>query len=271
MTAVYPIFAKELSDAVRSRWLLTYAAAFAVVALGLALLQDGGGGAQGFDRTTASLLNLCLLLVPLLALLVGAGMIAGERERGTLATLLAQPLSSTELLLSKYAGLMVALWMAIALGFGGAGVALALVRPVADLGHYLLFIGLAGALASAMLSVGALISVASTNRVQALSLAVLLWFALVLLYDLVAIGLAVAITSNGEALLLATLLNPVEAVRILAVLGLEPDLHVLGPMGAYLRVQFGIAQTTMLLSTATLVWTAMPLAGAALLFRRQDA
>ena len=271
MTAAYPIFTKELGDALRSRWLVTYAAAFAVVALGLALLQDGGIGVQGFDRTTASLLNLCLLLVPLLALIVGAGAIAGERERGTLATLLSQPLSSTELLVSKYAGLAVALWMAIALGFGVAGVALALVRPVANFGHYLLFIGLAAVLATAMLSVGVLISVVSANRVKALSIAVLLWFALVLLYDLVAIGLAVALTSNGQALLLATLLNPVEAVRILAVLGLEPDLHILGPMGAYLRLQFGVAQTAMLLSTATLIWTAVPLAVAAALFRRQDA
>ena len=40
-------------------------------------------------------MNLCLLLAPLVAVLMGAASIAGERERGTLEHLLAQPLSRT--------------------------------------------------------------------------------------------------------------------------------------------------------------------------------
>jgi ABC-type transport system involved in multi-copper enzyme maturation permease subunit len=271
MSAIYLIFNKELRDAVRSRWLVAYAVTFAVVALALALLQPDGGAAQGFSRTAASLLNLCLLLVPLLALIVGAGTISGERERGTLSTLLAQPLSTTDLLLGKYAGLMVAIWVAVGLGFGAAGLLLALLRPVAGLGEYLLFVALAGALASAMLSIGVAISVLAESRVKALSIAMLVWFVLVLLYDLAAIGVAVALTSSGQSLLVATLLNPVEAIRILAVLSLEPDMQVLGPMGAYLFLQFGAAQTAALLSGATLAWVVVPVAGATLLFRQQDA
>jgi ABC-type transport system involved in multi-copper enzyme maturation permease subunit len=271
VSAVYTVFSKELSDATRSRWLAAYAATFAVVALALALLQpDGGEAAQGFSRTTASLLNLCLLLVPLLALIVGAGSVAGERERGTLSTLLAQPLSTTELLLGKYCGLLVAIWVAVGLGFGAAGMVLALFRPVADLADYLLFVALAGALASALLSIGITISVLSASRVKALSIAVLTWFVLVLLYDLAAIGVAVSLTSSGASLLVATLLNPVEAIRILAVIGLEPDMHVLGPMGSYLHTQFGVAGSTALLSGATLAWVLLPLAGAVALFRAQD-
>ena len=50
---------------------------------------------QAFGRTTATLMNLCLLLAPLVAVLMGAASIAGERERGTLEHLLAQPLSRT--------------------------------------------------------------------------------------------------------------------------------------------------------------------------------
>jgi Cu-processing system permease protein len=272
MKVTYILLAKELRDAVRSRWLVAYGLTFAVVALALALLQPGGGAAtQGFSRTTASLLNLCLLLVPLLALMVGAGSVAGERERGTLSTLLAQPLSSTELLLGKYIGLMFAIWIAVALGFGVAGLLLALLRPIADVGAYLLFVGLAGILASAMLSIGIAISVLATNRVKALSIAMLAWFVLVLLYDLAAIGIAVAVTSSGWTLLLATLLNPVEAVRILAVFSLEPDLHVLGPMGAYLHTKLGVLQSVLVLSVSIVAWVLAPLAAAAAMFNRQDA
>ena len=50
-------------------------------------------------------MNLCLLLSPLVAVLMGAASIAGEQERGTLEHLLAQPLSRAELLCGKHAGL----------------------------------------------------------------------------------------------------------------------------------------------------------------------
>lgn len=272
MNAIQTVLGKELRDAVRSRWLIAFAATFALIALTLSVVQQQGDvGVQGFNRTTASLINLCLLLVPLLALILGAGAIAGERDRGTLATLLAQPLSATQLLLGKYVGLTVAVWMAVMLGFGIAGVLLALVRPVTDFGHYLLFIVLSSALASAMLSIGVVISVLSDGRAKALAVAVLAWFALVLFYDLAAIGLALTVTSSGQSLLIATLLNPVEAVRILAILSLEPDLHVLGPMGAYLHLEVGTAQSAVLLASSVLVWAAVPLVVAAALFQRQDA
>jgi len=271
MTELLTISGKEVRDAVRSRWLTVFALTFAIVALMLAWTQHGAGGMQGFNRTTASLINLCLLLVPLVALILGAGAVAGERDRGTLATLLSQPISSTELLLGKYLGLTLALWSTVLLGFGGAGLLMALVGSVTDITQYGIFIALSGLLASAMLSMGMLISVVSDGRVKALSIAVLAWFVLVLLYQLGAIGIALAISASGEGLVLASILNPVESVRILAVLSLEPDLQVLGPMGAYLHLELGTARSIALLIGAIAAWTAAPLAVSALLLHRQDA
>lgn len=263
---------KELRDATRSRWLVMYAAAFALIALAFGVVQEQGDvGAQGFNRTTASIINLCILLVPLLALVLGAGSIAGERDRGTMTTLLSQPLSPVELLVGKYLGLTLAVWMAVALGFGAAGMLLALVSPVTDFAHYLLFIVLSAALASAMLSIGMLISVLSDGRAKALAIAVLAWFGFVLFYDLAAMGVALTLTSSGESLVLAAIGNPVESVRILAILSLEPDLNVLGPLGAYLQTQFGTAGSSVLLSLAVLLWAVAPLAAATLTFRNQDA
>ena len=271
MSAFNAVVQKELRDAARSRWLLGFAATFAITALAIALAQaQGGEGDQGFNRTTAGLVNLCLLLVPLLALVLGAGAVAGERERGTLASLLAQPISATELLVGKYVGLTIAVWGAIALGFGVAGVLIALLRPVAGIGGYALFVLLSAGLATTMLSLGVLMSVWSASRMQALAIAIVLWFALVLFYDLAAIGVALAIAPSGQTLVLAVLANPVEAARILAVIGLDPDLRVLGPLGAYLVNEVGVRTTTALLVGALLLWTALPLACAARILGRQD-
>ncbi len=272
MSAMGAVVRKELRDAARSRWLAGFGGTFALTALALALAQDRGGDAtgQGFTRTTAGLVNLCLLLVPLLALSLGAGSVAGERERGTLASLLSQPISTTELLVAKYAGLVLAVWAAIALGFGAAGVILALVNPLAGISDYFLFTLLSAGLAATMLSLGMLISVLSDGRMKALALAIVLWFVLVLFYDFAAIGVALSVSSSGRTLLLAVLANPVEGARILAIVGLEPDLRVLGPLGSYLVNEMGVATTTGLLAGALLAWTAAPLALAARVFARQD-
>lgn len=272
MSAISVIVRKELRDAVQGRWLITFAGAFALLALTLALVDQrtGDAGAQGFNRTTAGLINLCLLIVPLLALILGAGSIAGERERGTLAGLLSQPISCTELLAGKYLGLLVAVWMAIGLGFGVAALLVSAFEPLTDAGHYLMFVLLSAVLAAAMLSIGMLISVVSHNRLKAMSIAVATWFVLVLFYDLGAIGLALSVSSSGKSLLLAAIGNPVESVRILAILRLEPDLQILGPLGSYLVNELGRGASTVLLISSLVVWTLVPLGLSAYVFRRQD-
>lgn len=274
MSTTMVILRKEVRDAVRSRWLVAFAGAFTLVALAFSSLGATGGdgiASQGFDRTTAGLINLSLLLVPMLSLMLGAGSIAGERERGTLASVLAQPVSPRELLIGKYLGLTVAIWMAIAFGFGATGLVLALIAPMSDIGHYALFVLLSAALASATLSLGMLISVLSDSRVKALGIAVLLWFVMVLAYDLGAIGIALAIAPSGRMLVLPVLANPVETTRILAVLSIEPDLQILGPLGAYLSNQLGAVAAAVLLWSALVAWCLLPLALAVRIFRRQDA
>ncbi|MBK6318011.1 MAG: ABC transporter permease [Dehalococcoidia bacterium] len=273
MNAIVIVARKELRDAIRSRWLIAFAITFAALALVISRVQSdsGGLGEQGFNRTTAGLINLCLLLVPLLSLILGAGAISGERERGTLATLLSQPITSTELLLGKYLGLTVAVWGALAAGFGGAGLLVSLVEPFTDIGHYLFFVVLSAALACAMLSAGLFVSVLSDNRAKALGAAILLWFFLVLAYDLGAIALALAVASSGRALTAVAVLNPVEAIRIIAVMSLEPDLEILGPLGAYLTERLGTAKAATLLGGAVAAWTVAPLAAAAYFLRNQDA
>lgn len=266
------IIRKELRDAYRGRWLFAFAGTFAVVALLLAVVQGSGDvGQQGFSRTTAGLINLCLLLVPLLALVLGASSVAGERERGTFATLLSQPISVTQVILGKYVGLVLSVWASIALGFGVAGMLMALVSPITDITHYLLFIVLSAVLAAAMLSIGMLISVTSDGRLKALSLAIVAWFVMVLLYDLGAIGLALSVSSSGRSLLLVVLGNPIECVRILAIMSVESDLDILGPLGSYVAHEVGATTGRVLLSVMLAVWAAVPLAAAVMVARTRDA
>jgi Cu-processing system permease protein len=257
-----PLFAKEINDAIGSRWLIGYAAVLGILGFAAAITgidSSSGLALQAFGRTTATLMNLCLLLAPLVAVLMGASAIAGERERGTLEHLLAQPLSRNALLSAKYAGLLVSLTLSTVAGFVPAGILLVREAGAAALGHYALFPVIASVVGAGMLGLGILISVSSRSAVQAQGVAVFAWFAFVLLYDLVLIG-ALGIGSVPVELLSAALVaNPVDAARVLGVLALEPDLYLLGPAGAFLTSQLSRGGTAMLLLGSLTAWAVVPL------------
>ena len=267
--ALRPIVIKELRDALRNRWLAGFAGLLAV--LGLAATASAYDSLSGFTldafgRTTATLMNLCLLLAPLVAVLMGASAMAGEQDRGTLEPLLALPVSRTQLLLAKHAGLVLALAAAILAGFLPAGVLIAARSGTAMLAHYLLFPGLALLAAAALAGIGLLISVSSRSAVQAQGTAVVVWFACGLLDDLVLVG-SLAVAGLPVNLLSAALvLNPIDAGRVLGVLALEPDLYMLGPAGAYLTTRLGPAGTAAVLVTAISAWAVLPVLAAALTF-----
>jgi ABC-type multidrug transport system ATPase subunit/ABC-type transport system involved in multi-copper enzyme maturation permease subunit len=268
--SVRPLIIKEIRDAVSNRWLLSYSIVLGL--LGFAAAQTGlesssGLALQAFGRTTATLMNLCLLLAPLVAVLMGGSSIAGERERGTLEHLLAQPLSRTGLLLAKHAGLLLSLTAATAIGFVPAGALVAWHTGFGMLGQYLLFPLIAVLAGAAMVAIGMLVSVSSRTAVQSQGAAVFVWFAFVLLYDLVLMG-SLAVTGMPVWILSFSLVaNPVDAARVLGVLSLEPDLYLLGPAGAYLTARFSRGGAAAVLIVALFVWATVPLAVATFRFR----
>jgi Cu-processing system permease protein len=266
-----PLIVKELRDALSNRWLVGYAVllgalGFAATATGLD--STSGLAMQAFGRTTATLMNLCLLLAPLVAVLMGAGAIAGEQERGTLDHLLAQPLTRSRLLLAKHAGLSIALTGATIAGFVPAGIVIAVAAGAGMLGHYLLFPAIAVLAGAAMVSIGLLISVTSRSAAQAQGTAVFTWFAFVLLYDLVLMGSLAVSGMPAEWLAGALVANPVDAARVLGVLALEPDLYLLGPAGSYLAGTLGQAGAAAVLLASLLCWSTLPTVGAMLTFSK---
>ena len=99
-----------------------------------------GIGLAGFGRTSASLINLVLLIVPLMGLTLGALSLAAEREKGTLLYLLAQPVNQLELLLGKFIGMSLALMATLTLGFGLTGLMIAANGGSSEVRTYLLLL-----------------------------------------------------------------------------------------------------------------------------------
>lgn len=256
-----PIVRKELIDAFRNRWVIGYAILLGILgvfAAWVGLKSSGGMVFQMFGRTSATITNLSLLLAPLVAALLGATSIAGEREKGTLERLLAQPISPAQLVTGKFLGLVLAIAAATMMGFTPAGVLIAVLAP-ASLPLFLLFPFLVVPVAAAMAGLGMMSSVSSTTAAKSLGNAVVIWFSLVLFYDLVLMGtlMVLALPPAGVAALLV--INPVDAARTLLVLLLEPDLHILGPAGAVLVTKLGRWGAAGALVVVLVTWSIVPL------------
>jgi len=262
VSALVAVAGWELKAAVRSRWVLGTAGVFAAVTLGVTLLGLGSLrelGLSGVGPGSAGLVNLGVLLPPLMGLLLGAGSLAGARERGLLAMMVAQPVPRWTLVAGAFFGLTGALWITVAIGFGLAALVLAGVAEVGDLAPLGALVGATLAAATAGLALGIAISAVSAGRTQAVAFAVALWFLLALGMDLALAGLGPAIRLGPTGLLAAVLANPLEAARILALLAAEPSGTALGPFGAYLTASYGSAGAAALLVGSIAAWVAAPL------------
>jgi Cu-processing system permease protein len=257
---------KELRDNLRNRWFIIYTVAFAGLALALSALgQPGGAQAAGYSRTAASLVNLVLLFVPLIGLTLGAANVAGDRETGALAYLLAQPVTGAEVLLGKYLGMAGALFASLSLGFGLAGIAM-IGRGQA--GSYLLTVILACLLGLAMLSLGFLVSVTARKTAAALGGSLGLWLLLVFVGDLGVMGTALVMQLPISTVFLVAAANPLQLFKFAAILSIQANLEILGPAGMYATQQFGAALLPLLL-IGLVMWIVLPLVGALALFERQ--
>lgn len=262
---------KELRDSVRDRWFWLYAAGFALVAAALVFIGLSNQGVAtygGFGRATASLVTLAQLIVPLMGLTLGARTVASGRERGTLRFLLSLPVNRSEAFLGMFVGTALALAVAVAAGFGVAGVlgffGSASWDPLA-LGWIAL---LAWLLALTMLSVGMLVSVLSRRASTALGLSLFVWLLLTFLGDLGIMGTAAATRLPVNVLFASVVVNPVEAFRLASMITLHGSLDVLGPAGFYAVDTFGNALLWVVVG-AMVLWAVVPLVIAWVVFDRR--
>lgn len=264
---------KEVRDSLRNRWFILYTLAFTALALALAFLSLAGTGMDGlagFGRTAASLINLVILIVPLMALTAGASSLASERERGTLSYLLAQPISKLELLLGKYLGLAIALTASLTLGFGLSAAIMALRGGSTDITSFLWLLSISLVLALGMLSVGFLISAITRKASVAMGAAIFLWLALEFLGDLGLMGSAIVLKLQVSELFYLSLLNPMQVFKMAALISIHASLDVLGPAGIFATQNFGPALNAIF--TAVLAaWIIIPLTLAQLLFAKRGA
>ena len=252
----------ELSDVLRSTWIIVYAVFFLVVTE--ALFRFGGGSA----RALLSLSNLVLIIIPLVSIAFGAMYL--YNARAFVELLLSQPVDRKTL----FGGLYVGLALPLSAGFV-AGVSLPFaIHGVEAASHTttLLTLVLAGVLLTCIfVALAFLIAVTFEDKVRGLGVAILLWLFFAVIYDGIVLLVANAFADYPleQPMIALMLLNPVDLARVLLLLTFDVS-ALMGYTGAVFEQFFGSLLGVGLSTAALAVWVGVPLALGWRLFKKKD-
>lgn len=265
--AVWAIAAKELSDRLRNRWIWTVSVLVLASTLAIAFLGAapvGVVGARGSGVIIASILNLSVYLVPLLALVMGAGAIIDEKRRGVLDLILVYPVSSSEYFAGTFIGYVLALSIALVASFVPTGIVLSLTTGL-DLGEFARLLLLVILLGICFLSISFLISILSRDHGRSVASSVLIWILAVLVFDLALVGFLVGYPGEVPATVFGflMLLNPTDVFRLLAFTWVGSAASPLGL--STVAPPFG----SVVLGVVLLLWTVVPILLSHRLFQRR--
>ena len=274
MTAVAAIAGREVLAGIRNRWMLAASLLLGVLALTLAFVGSTPAGPVAASRlaiTVVSLSSLSVFLVPLIGLLVSYDALVGEIERGTMPLLMTYPVTRWRIVLGKFAGQVAILAIATVIGFGVA----ALITGLGEGGDaeawraFGVMVGGSILLGAAFIALGTLFSAVVAERGTAAGASAAAWLVFVVLFDMALLAILVADEGqvvSGDLFRVLLLLNPTDVYRMLTLAGSETSGALSGMAGVSAEAAFGHA----LLLPVMVLWIAVPLALAGLLFGRKE-
>ncbi|MFQ6134773.1 MAG: ABC transporter permease [Nitrososphaerales archaeon] len=258
--ALPPLFIiakKEFRDSITNRWFLILSAIFFLLILQIpyiVLMLLGLFPYANIPGKVGTFITAAISLGALITIILGSLSISGEKEQGTLTYLLSQPVRRIEVLLGKFLGLLLAISLIMVVGFGVALFPSFGESYVAEMGLQDFAYGILAmvGLSMVMLGISLAISVVSLSRTMAVSVALLIWLLLTVIYDAGLLGLVFIATGETQAFLYFILLNPVQITQITAYLLIRPE------FSAGLSVQFMIryfgSGVFVPLTAAMLIW-----------------
>jgi len=267
LVAVATIARRELSERLRNRWIWTVSGLVLLTSLALGLLGAtpvGVVGAGSGGAILASIVNLAVYLVPLLALVMGAGAVIEDKASGHLDLMLAYPVTAGEYFLGTFAGHMLALWLALLTSFVPACLILSRTSGVhlaESLGVLVPILGLG----TSFLALSFLVAILAGDPARGIASSVLVWVFTVLVFDLVLVGMLVGLGDRipPDWLGAALLLNPADVFRLIAF---DWASSAASPLGlATVAPPFSVA----VLAAIMALWIVLPLFLSHWLFQRR--
>ena len=244
-------------DLIRNRIVLSYLVV--LLAISFSLFNLDSNPVKGI----LGLLNISLLIVPLVSIIFGT--IYYYNSADFIELLLTMPIKRKQIIISVYAGLAVALSVAVLLGMG---IPILIYSPNAT-GLTLLIVSIA--LTWVFVSIAMLASVLTRDKAKGIGVVILLWLYFGLIYDglLLLILFTFSDYPMEKSMVALSALNPIDLGRIYILLQLDIS-AIMGYTGAIYRDFLGSSIGMVFAFAMLFVWIIIPLLLCIRRFNRKD-
>ena len=198
MNNIINIAKKEFMDNFRNKWVLILSIIFGLIVLVASYFTSGGIGWKDFDVTIQAMMIPVQALIPIIGLILGYAAIIGDIENGSMSVLLAYPVKRKEVIIGKFLGLSSVIVSTILIGFGIAGVIIAINVDNPDYSLYLLFTFSSILLGLSFISLGLMFSSIFKKRATSMATAIFTWFFLMTIWQMIIVGLVFATMRTGN-------------------------------------------------------------------------
>ncbi len=246
-----------LYDIVRNRFVILYALFLLVITLSMFSLDSDPG------KSTLSLLNIILLVVPLVSIIFTTIHFFNSYE--FIELLLSQPVNRRTIFLAEFFSVAFALSCAFLIGVGLPMVLL----NFNESSLYLILAGLLLTLVFVALAFAA--SVSTRDKAKGIGVALLFWFYFTLIYDGLVLYIIYSFSDYPleKVTLVLVSLNPVDLARIIILLKLDLS-ALMGYTGAFYKSFFGNSTGIIYSCLFLLLWIVAPLLIALRRFSHKD-
>ena len=274
MNLLWTLALKEVRDGLRNRWIAAAIVLLGTLAVALSLLGSAPTGSvrvSDLDITVVSLSSLSVYLIPLIALMLSFDALVGEFERGTMMLLLTYPLERWQVIMGKFLGHLIILFIAIFTGYGGAILMMTLIMGGGTEGWqaYIMMMASSLLLGAIFIALGYLVSILVRERATAAGSAIGLWLSFVVLYDLVLFGALLLDEGQliGQKLFsMLMLISPTDSYRILNLSMFEGVSQAAGIAG--IASEAGIHSSLILV--VMMSWVIVPLLMTLYVFQKKE-
>lgn len=233
----------EFKETVRSRWYQFYilsAAGLISLFFYLGLMESRVLGFIGLGRLLLTLIQICILILPIFSLITTVRTFVSDRESGVWEYNLSVPIKLSSFYWGRGIGRYLSLYLPLLAGIlGCALITLAKGYPVPWklTFFYLSFIG---ANLLCFTGMALCLSVYAKTQEMALGMAFVLWMFFEALIDALLLGLMLKQRFMTEAILAVAFLNPVQSFRMAAIALFDPELTILGPISYTIIEKIGL-------------------------------
>jgi Cu-processing system permease protein len=246
-----------LYDIIRSRFILFYTAFLLVVTFSMYSLDSDPG------KSTLSLLNIILLVVPLVSVIFTTTHFFNSYE--FIELLLSQPVTRRTIFMAEFFSVALALSIAFIVG-------VALPMTLLAYSNAALYLILSGLLLTLVfVSLAFLASVSTRDKARGIGVALLFWLYFTLIYDGLVLYVIYSFSDYPleKVTLVLSSLNPVDLARIIILLKLDLS-ALMGYTGAFYKnffgSNFGIIYSFLFLT----LWIGIPLFFSLRKFAKKD-